>query len=1089
MHVTEIAVRRPVTVIMVLLAIMMLGLYSFHRLSVDFLPAVDVPQLLIKTECPNVGAVEVEREVTQVIEASLSTLQDLHRVSSISRQGISLVYLNFNWGSDIDLAFIKARSKLDRMQDILPKFSERSTILRFDPASAPIMTLVVTGDRITNFDSPSNFQAALAELKNVSSSIVKRRLEQIEGVAYVSISGGLDREIKIHLNQKNCLAYRVEYADVERALRDYNVSALGGSIVEGHFQFPLRIEAEYKTIEEIKATPVKITSKGRNILLEDIARVEDGFQERNGYTRLNGNEVITLLLYKEADANTVKTSERVYGALQSLFLEFPEFHVIPIFDQAEFIRESIDGVVDALYLGGVFAFLVLFLFLKDLKSPIVIGLAIPASIISTIILMFFLKISFNVISLGGLALGIGLLVDNSIVVLENIHRFREEGFSPYDSAVRGTKEVSLAITASTFTTISVFFPLIYFRGYAGELFYDQSMTIAASLTVSLVFSITLIPMLASADIGQGLSGFGRRRKKASCDKTTGGGIESSKSLPFLRIAVRAVGLLCDFTVFLLYDWVFKPITSVIAAAIRRFHEWFDFCMRFYERVLAKSLQNRKKVVLITLASLASSAIALMIVKREMMPPVDDKHLIVYAESAIGTRLDVMTSNISRLERMIMQLQGVEQVLSSIGITEASLDQGTVPGVNKAILQVRVAQDASTSHIERLLDRLFSQFPNLKFDSHQRGSIFERFFDRFKERFDVRISGPELETLERISEQFVDQMAQTPTFRKVATSMSRSEHEYEIKIHREKLVEHGIGVSELADFLDRQIQGVVPTKFSDFSEKVDIKVISNSPEEFDIRALSELHYPITFSDTSMTKFVPVRQLISIEPTTGFSEITRENQSRHATINAILNGVDFDSAAKELQSFLEQIESPAGYEIEIGTHRRAIMESYHDLLLVLLISIALIYFIVSAQFESAKISLVIIAAIPLSFIGVVMTLLATNHSLNLMSFIGAIVLAGIVVNDSIVKIDFIHRRFLLTKDLKGAILEAGRKRFRPILMTTATTVCGLLPMALSLGGGSELRQPLAWVLVGGIIMATTLTLIVVPIVYSMIVESSV
>ena len=453
------------------------------------------------------------------------------------------------------------------------------------------MTLVVTSDRVQQPRSTRDYQAALVELKEVAQAIVKRRLEQIDGVAYVQVAGGLDREIQIHLDAEKSRRYNIDFAEVENSLKQFNITHSGGSIRDGFAQFPLRIQAEFTDVQQIRQVPVQLTPK--LIRLQDVARVQDGYAERTGYTRLNGHEVITLYVFKEAGANTVEASEKVYDSLYRFSQEYADFAVVPVFDQAEFISESIHNVLQSLYLGGLFAFVILIYFLRDLKNPLIVGLSIPISIITTFICMYFLDIHFNIVSLGGLALGIGILVDNSIVVLENIYRYREMSHEPGAAAVRGTREVGLAITASTLTTMSVFMPLVYVKGIAGALFYEQAVTISLALAASLIVSIMLLPMLSA--------------RSWDAPNTSG---------QLYRIGRVAA------TPFLL--------------TIDLFQYLFNKFFLLYEYGLVRALRHRWEVAGVLFVLLALSTYLATGLERELIPTVDRKHLVLRAESSSGS---------------------------------------------------------------------------------------------------------------------------------------------------------------------------------------------------------------------------------------------------------------------------------------------------------------------------------------------------------------------------------------------------------------------------------------------------------------------
>ena len=1032
MRLVRFAVQRPVATTVCFLAALLLGVYSLFRLSVDFLPDIDVPRLVVRTDCLGLNARDVEEYVTRPIEAALSSVSSVRRLRSVSQDGLSLVEVEFRWGSDMDLGFIEARSSLDRAG--LPQAAGRPTILRFDPSSAPVMTLIVTGDRIEHPQSTRDYHQALMELKEVAQSVIKRRLEQIDGVAYVQVAGGLDREIEVRLDVEKCRRYNIGFAAVEQSLAQFNITSSGGTIRDGVAQFPLRIQAEFTSLAEIGRIPVR--QEPKQIRLEEVARIEEGYAERSGYTRLNGHEVITLYLFKEAGANTVETSKKVYGDLYRFSLDYPDFAVRPVFDQAEFIQASIDSVVEALYLGGVFAFITLIYFLRDFKNPLIVGLSIPVSIVTTFICMYFLDIHFNIVSLGGLALGIGILVDNSIVVLENIYRYRELGHAPREAAVRGTEEVGLAITASTLTTMAVFLPLVYIKGMAGALFYQQAVTISLALTASLLVSITLLPMLSSRS-------WKRRPVRA-----------------LYRLAVP------------------------LAWTIDLFQQVFGAFFGLYERVLAGALRHRYAVMVAAFALLALSGWLAVRLDRELMPEVDRGHLVLHVELPAEASLSATSAAVARLEHRLRQEAGVRSVLASVGIIRESAAGGYRPGLNKAVLDLELAEGVPSVEVERTLEAAFADFGELSLTLAQPESVFEQLFQRQQTLFDVKIVGPQLETLAALSEQIAGFMRQTAGFAHVISDLQTGKRTFEVVIDRDAAINYGIRIEELTDFINRQVQGSIPTQFVDFVDRIDIRVRTEHSDELDPQRILSLQYPVQRKDR--TVHVPLSQLIRLKPSQGYEEIHREDQTRTATITATLQGIDRAEAQAKLTALLDRLTMPSGHWVAIGTHYAQMQEQYRNLYVLVALAVILVYCILAAQFESLVVPFVIVAAVPLASMGVVFALWATNNTLNIMSLLGCIVLVGIVVNDSIVKVDFIHKRFRSDGDLRSAIVGAGQKRFRPICMTTLTTVCGLLPMALSSGSGAELRHPLAWAIVGGLSLATLLTLIVIPILYSVVIR---
>ena len=1028
-HLTTAAVRRPVTTVVVYAAAVLLGLYSFFQMGVDFLPDVEVQKLAIKTECPGVAAIDIEEEVTQTIEASLSGLYNIRNMRSVSRDDRSMVYLEFSWDANMDLTFIKVRNKLDRVQQLLPEFAARPTILRFDPAASPFMTLAVSGDRIEHPVSDADYQAALVELKNIAETVVKPRLEQISGVAQALVAGGLEREVQVELDRRKCRAYGVGFAEVEAALTRFSTHSAGGTIREGHLVYPLRIDGRYRDIEDIRKVPVKRVDNA-TVFLEDIATAQYGFKEPTGYNRLNGKDAIVLYLYKKSGDNTVETAGKVEAVLAALALEFPDFRVIPVFDQSEFIQEAIDNVLSSLYWGGFFAVLVLFLFIRDGTSPLIVGLAVPVSIVVTLAVMYSMGIHFNVVSLGGLALGIGILVDNSIIVLDNVKRFRQQGHSRVKAAIEGTREVSLPIAASTFTTVSVFFPLVYIEGLAGALYFDQAITVVASLSLSLLVSITLVAMLLA---------HGKATGRRSC---WGG------KLPF-------------------GDWADRL---------------GEGATRYYERLLAVCLQN-KAATLIALAVAAGLGLALLpSVERELMPAVDRKRLVLEVEFPASSMLRRTLSEVVEIERLLGADPAIQAIYSSVGITDIALDPSYRPGANKAVIEVKIAPEADTDAVAAQLKALGRTATGYALTVRPPPSFLEHFFPQKTSDFDVRLNGEDWAELAATSQAMAALMADMPRFAHIRSSLAEGAGGYEVAIDHDQAALYGIDATGLAAFLKSEVQGSKPTQLADYSREVDVRLVVGREGRPGMETLKKLSYPVRRQE--QTLYVPVDQLVDIAPYPGYTALHRKNQSRTVEIGADLVQGNAAEAKRQLAAAARGLEKPQSVWLEIGAIDEELQEMLADLVLTLVVSFCLVFAILAAKFESLKIPFVVISVVPLALVCVVATLHATGQTLNFMSAMGAVVLIGIVVNDSIVKVDFIRNRHRAGAELKTAIVEAGRQRLRPIAMTTVTTVLGLLPLALSTGQGAELHQPMAWVIIGGLTLATGLTLIVVPVVYSLV-----
>ncbi len=1028
-HLTAAAVRRPVATTVLYAAAVLLGLYSFYQMGVDFLPDVDVHKLAVQTECAGVSAFDIEAEVTPVLEASLSGLYNMRNMHSVSRDDHSLVYLEFSWEADMDLTFIQVRNKLDQIQQQLPEFAARPTILRFDPSASPFMTLAITGDRIEQPVSDEDYQKALVELKRVAEAVVKPRLEQVAGVAQALVAGGLERQVQVALDRRKCLAYGVGFADVEAALTRFSAHAPGGRIREGHLVYPLRIDGRYRDLADIRKVPVKRIAN-TTVFLADIATVQYGLKEPTGYSRLNGQDTVVLYLYKKAGNNTVKTARNVDAALAALALEFPDFRVIPVFDQAEFIQEAIDNLLSALYWGGFFAVLVLFVFFRDWKSPLIVGLAVPVSIVITFAVLYSMDIHFNVVSLGGLALGIGILVDNAIIVLDHVQRLRQQGCSLVEAAIEGTRQVSLPIAASTFTTVSVFLPLVSIDGLAGALYFDQAIAVVASLTLSLLASITLVAMLLARGRARG-----RRSQR---------------------------------------PWLTKLGTGADALGAS--------AVRHYERLLAVCLQNRA----VTLAAIAVAAglglTLLAAVERELMPAVDRKRLVLEVELPASSMLERTLAAVAEIEQHLGTDPDIQMIYAAVGVTAADFDPAHRPGPNKAVLEVKIAPEAHTDAVAARLKALRRTSAGYELNVRQPRSFLEHFFPPKTRDFAVRLRGEDWEELAATSETVAARMAELPCFARVRSSLTEGAGGYEVAVDHSRAALYGIDAADLTAFLSRQVQGREPTQLTNGSGEVAVRLVVGRQERLGTETLKQLNYPI--HRLQQTAYVPVEQLVAIAPYKGYAALRRKNQSRIVEVSADLVQGDAAAAKQQVAAFVRTLEKPQSIWLEIGAVDEEMQAVLADLSLTLVVSFCLIFAILAAKFESLKIPFVVIAVVPLALVCAGATLYATGQTLNFMSAMGAVVLIGIVVNDAIVKVDFVRNRHWAGADLHTAITEAGRQRLRPIAMTTATTVLGLLPLALSTGQGAQLHQPLAWVIIGGLTLATGLTLIVVPVVYSLV-----
>ena len=1074
---------------MLFLAIVLLGAISYVRLPIDLLPNVSYPRLVVYTLYPEVAPSEVERLVTERVEAAAAAVPGVDKVSSTSRYGVSLVTLRFAWGTDMDFAMLNVRERMDNVRGQLPQSVIRPVILRVDPESEPVMTLsVVGGDD-------------LWATKEFAETVFRRRLEQLDGIAQASVAGGLDREIQVEVEPRALDAYGLTLQEIATALDRANVSAPGGTILQGRYRYPLRTLGEFRTVEEIGDVvvarrpvggggpgspgpggtgPVADASGYQVIRLSDVARVVDGFAEREAIARYAGVESVGVLVFKESGANTVRVAERVTDVIDQLAAEYPDFHVDIAGDQADFIAASISNVVQALVLGGMLAFLVLFLFLRDSRYPFAIALAIPISVVATFAMMDAAGVSLNIMSLGGLALGVGMLVDNSIIVLENIFRHREElGRGAAAAAAAGAEEVQSAITASTLTTISVFGPIIYVEGVAGELFEDLSLAVAFSLLASLLVALTLLPSLAARfggaspiddiepDAPEPVARAGRWARIARVGR-------SALSAPF-----RVLGWLARLGRELVRFWVrgaSQGLGKAFGPALRRFDRAFDRFAGRYHRALEWSLDRPGLVLGTSGAALVLTLAAATMLPRDLLPDVDQGAFTVRLELEEGTPLDVTSEVAAAVEAAALADESVEAVFSTLGRDARAYASGErAVGLHTATIEVRMRPGGDT---DAAADRVRSLEAGLGGGSLSvetgQATALGAMLGGGEADIAVRVRSENLDLAFASADEIARLLGGVPSVGNVRVGTDRGQPQLQIEIDRAACASYGIEPRLVAEHVDRAMRGAVATEFVDFDRKIDVIV----------RYPNELRYSRETLDALRVQGIPIRQLIQVRETLAPSEVRREDQARVVPVYADVLRGGLDAAVRDVEAALAPLAPTSAVRWDVGGENEEMRRSFRDLAFAFGLALLLVYMILAAQFESFVHPLTILIAVPLALVGAVLALMVSGEGLNTMSLIGIVILVGIVVNDAIVKVDFIRQGQERGEALRHAILEAGRVRLRPIVMTTATTVLGLIPMALGIGRGADLRAPLAVTVIGGLVFATALTLIVVPVVYQTI-----
>jgi hydrophobic/amphiphilic exporter-1 (mainly G- bacteria), HAE1 family len=1013
MSLPRLAIARPVGVVMFYIAIICLGIISFTRLPIDLLPDIAYPKLVVYTGYPNVAPAEVERFVTERIEQQVSTVPGIEKVESLSREGVSLVLLRFAWGTDMDFAALNVREKLDQLRDALPELSDRPVVLRTDPRSEPIMSISITGT------------TDLWALKDLSETVFRRRLEQLDGVAQAAVAGGLDREIHVDVDPQRLESVGLTLEQIAAALNAANASSPSGTIRMGRFRYPLRTLGEFVSVEQIGDVVVG-GQGGQQVRLRDVATVIDGFRERESIAGFNGTEGVGLLVFKESGANTVRVTRDVEKVLDQLRKEYPSVQVQVAAAQAGFVSGAISNLVQEMILGGLLAFLVLVLFLRDARLPIAVALAIPISVIVTFALLHATGVSLNIMSLGGLALGVGMLVDNSIVVIENIFRHREKGLLAAVSAAVGTEEVQRAITASTLTTIAVFGPIIYVEGVAGELFAPLSLSVAFSLIASLLVATTLLPMLAA------------RWESRLKDERTG----------------------------------------FAARPLRAFDNAFESFARWYERMLGIALEHRGRTMLLAAVLIVITIPVGFRLERSVLPDVDQGSFRARLELPQGTPLDVTARMARNIERVLLSDPGVVAVFAETGRRAAiSGVEEDKSGLNTALLDVRLKDGVSTDEaLARLRPRLRDVPAGaLSFESGQ-ATALGKLLGGGEADLSVRVRGDDGNAALSYARQIESRLARTAGLTNVRLGTEIGQPEYLLEIDRERAAAFGIEPRRVVELIERAMAGRVATEFVDFDRKVPVMVRLPESDRYSIETLAALRID----------GVPVRELVRTRESLNLTEIRRSDQSRVVPVYADVMGVGVDEAVAAVETVLRETPAPPKIRAEIGGENEEMRRSFLALALAFALALALVYMILAAEFESFVHPFTILLAVPLSLIGAVWSLWLFGAGINTISLIGAIILVGIVDNDAVVKIDFINQMRREGMSVRAAIHAAGHARLRPIVMNTLTAMLAVLPMMLGIGPGAALQAPLAIVVFGGLLTATALTLIVIPVAYELIDE---
>ncbi len=1033
MNLARFALRNPITILMAVLMAIILGVISFNKLPVDMFPEITFPSITVAVFYPGANPQDMERTVTYPVEKAVSTVNGVKYVQSISRQGASLVTIYFNWGTSLDSAQSDVLQAVNLIHGDLPKEVQYPIIRKFDVSQISVIFISLTGGGLNE-----------GQLYDLAYNVVEPEIEHVPNVASARVGGGKIREIQVNFDRERLQAFNLAPEAIILAVQQANLIIPSGDIKAGPYDYRLFTETQFslvKPIEDIIVTNIRKQS----VYIRDIAQVRDDFEEQTNIIRVNGQPAVSLSVQKTSGTNTIQVVDDVRKVLPQIQKRLPPGVImLELFDQSIYIRNSITNLQHEALIGAGLAILVILVFLRNVRSTLVVSLSIPISIVCAFILIYFNNLGLNTFTLGGLALGVGRLVDDAIVVLENIYRHRNAGESPEDAAIKGSGEVGLAVLASTITTIVVFLPVAFISGIAKLLFTPLALTVAFSLAASYFVSLTVIPVL------------------------------SRKYLHPEMEEVSSTGP----------SWLTRLKT--------RLKEWFENVDAFYQAKLTWALSHRKTVMLAVLVILLGSLPLYFFIGSEFFPTMDESQFRLIIQLPVGTRLEESMKVVSRMEEIVRETMGKNAKAIQVnfgmptGTVSAIWSQNTGP--HMGWLRVRLTDPgernlSSDEWMEKLRPKLLREFPGVKMFFTSGGIVRMLISFGNENPIDVEILGYDLKISEKLAAEVAAIVRSTPGAKDVRVSREEDYPQQNIVIDRERAALMGVSVAQVAKAVQTFINGVQASIFSDpyTGNQYDITVRAMEKDRASLSDLGQI-----FVLNTQGKPIPLDNITTISRGAGPIQIERKYQQRIIHVTANTYDRDLGSVADDIQKKLDKINLPPNFKINLGGTVESQRESFISLLGALILAIVLVYMVLAAQFKSLIDPFIIMFSVPLGIIGVLWALFLTETNLSVMSFMGVIMMAGIVVSNGILLVDYTNRLRSRGLDLKEAVLLAGRTRLRPILMTTLCTILGLVPMAVGLGEGSESNAPMAIAVIGGLTVSTILTLLFIPTLYTIFEE---
>jgi HAE1 family hydrophobic/amphiphilic exporter-1 len=990
MSLTALAIRRPISTFMLSFGFLLLGVISLFNLSLDLFPDVTFPVVTVKTPIPGYSPVEVENLITKPIEEAVSTLNNVHAVRSTSSEGESQIRIEFNLGTSMDFAVADIRERLNLIRDSFPKDAKTSQIIKYNPSESPVAVVSVFGE------------ASPLKLREIAEDVIEKRLKRIDGVANVEIKGGREREILVEINNSSLRALGISIPEVAQALKTNNLNLSGGKIDGKDIQFMVRTVGEYQDLSQIGRIALSRTREGSLVYLKDVAEVVDSSREEDTVTRFQGESRVMLQIQKESGANILKVEEGIQKELQNLqefFLRGVKVEVV--YNQADFIRGAIQRLRNEALLGGLMAMAIVWLFLGNVQYVFIVATAIPLSILVTLSFMYFAGLTLNIISLSGFTLGIGMLVDNAIVVVDNILKKRQAEFDSHESSLIGTKEVAKAITASTLAHIAVFLPIIFLQKKIRLMYSDLFFTVSISLIASLAVALTLVPLLSSGN-------------KISLPKKV------RKGATYFR----------------------------------------------YRRMLIWSLKNRGKVLVVGLSLFAGSLFLIPTIGFEPMARIDRGEFKIILRTPPGTKNSVTDRAAREVEGLLLQTPGVKDFS-----TETKEDKAEIL---VRLLPTSQRKKSTREFVEDLRPKV-SSIPRtqIHFDIERKTATGNKVI--------LEIKGPDQPKLIALAVKMKEKLTGMAELSDIVIHQGNPKAEIQVHIKHDKAGLSDLDATQIAHGIRSHMTGPIATEYRSKGKEIDLRVRPQEKDRKDKTTLDQIFFPV---ETTSQKFmVPLSEVSQVHSTLGWAEIHRKDQRRMIELSAEIGELDLARTAAKIEKELSDFPFPEDYSYNFGENYQEMKESQKEMIFVFILAVLLVYMIFAALFESFLHPFTIMLSVPLAVIGSIFLLFLTGKSINIPVYVGAITLTGIVVNNSVVLVDYINLLRIKGMGKWMAIIKGGEARLRPILMTSGTTLLGLLPMALDKGEGSNLWAPLALTVIGGLVTSTFLTLLVLPAFYSL------